>query len=96
MIYTKLKVGMFVAQGRKTMNRNDVIKINDGEIGCTRYIKDDVVTHLLTKKLNTDPNKMWILWSVDNDGNLKKIAHGSSPSKLEKKIDYLHTNKDDE
>lgn len=77
------------------MNKNDPIKINEGEVGYTRYIRDDIVTHILTKKLNVEPNKMWILWSVDENGNLKKVSQGCSPLKLEKKIDYLHKNKED-
>jgi hypothetical protein len=71
------------------------LKLNSDEVGYVRYVKDDKVTHILTKKSNTDPNKMWILWSVDDEGKLKKVAQGGSPLKLEKKIDYLHKKKDD-
>ena len=37
---------------------------------------------------------MWILWSVEDDGTLKKVAQGSNPLKLEDKIDYIKAIKD--
>jgi hypothetical protein len=64
--------------------------IGKDEIIYTRYrTEDGPITHILCKKLNVEPNKMWILLSVENDGTLKKIAQGSNPLKLEDKIDYI-------
>jgi hypothetical protein len=75
---------------------NNNLKINKDEVLCTTYSKENgTATHILCTKLNADPNKMWILWSVDDEGKLKKVAQGGSPLKLEKKIDYLHKKKDD-
>ena len=70
-------------------------KISKDEILYTRYSRDNgEVTHIICKKMNTEPNKMWILLAVEKDGTLKKVAQGSSPLKLEDKIDYVKTIKD--
>ena len=70
-------------------------KIGKDEILHTRYSRENgLVTHILCKKMNVEPNKMWILWSVENDGTLKKVAQGANPLKLEDKIDYIKAIKD--
>lgn len=77
------------------MNQNNVFKINKDEILHTQYSKENgLVTHILCKKRNMESNKMWILWSVENDGTLKKVAQGANPLKLEDKIDYIKAIKD--
>jgi hypothetical protein len=77
------------------MNNNYNFKIAKDEILHTRYSNgDDKITHILCKKINAEPNKMWILWSVENDGTLKKVAQGANPLKLEDKIDYIKAIKD--
>lgn len=70
-------------------------KIKKDEILYTKYSKENgPITHILCKKINVEPNKMWILWSVEDDGTLKKVAQGSNPLKLEDKIDYIKAIKD--
>ena len=70
-------------------------KIGKDEILHTLYSRENgSVTHVLCKKMNVEPNKMWILWSVENDGTLKKVAQGANPLKLEDKIDYIKAIKD--
>lgn len=77
------------------MIQNKELKINKDEILHTQYKRENgLVTHIMCKKINVDPNKMWILWSVENDGTLKKVAQGANPLKLEDKIDYIKAIKD--
>lgn len=77
------------------MNKSSEFKIRKDEILYTQYSKEnDLVTHILCKKINVEPNKMWILWSVEKDGTLNKVAQGSNPLKLEEKIDYIKAIKD--
>jgi hypothetical protein len=77
------------------MNQNSKFKIGKDEILYTQYSKEnDLVTHILCKKINVEPNKMWILWSVEEDGTLNKVAQGANPLKLEDKIDYIKAIKD--
>lgn len=77
------------------MMRNDNLKINKDEVLYTTYIKENGdITHVLCKKMNVEPNKMWILWAIESDGSLKKVAQGASPLKLEDKIDYIKAIKD--
>lgn len=77
------------------MKQINMYKINKDEILYTKYSRDNgLTTHIICKKLNTDPNKMWILWSIEDDGSLKKVAQGSNPLKLEDKIDYIKAIKD--
>lgn len=79
------------------MIKNLDFKINKDDILYTRYSSgDNRVTHILCKKLNTDINKMWILWSVESDGSLIKVAQGANPLKLEDKIDYIKAVKDNQ
>jgi hypothetical protein len=77
------------------MIQSKELKINKDEILHTQYKRENgLVTHIMCKKINVDPNKMWILWSVENDGTLKKVAQGANPLKLEDKIDYIKAIKD--
>lgn len=77
------------------MSQNNVFKIGKDEILHTQYSKENgPVTHILCKKHNVESNKMWILWSVEEDGTLKKVAQGANPLKLEDKIDYIKAIKD--
>ena len=77
------------------MSNQNTFKIGKDETLYAQYRKEDgEVTHILCKKMNVEPNKMWILWSVEKDGSLKKVAQGSNPLKLEDKIDYIKTAKD--
>jgi hypothetical protein len=77
------------------MNKQQNFKIKKDEILCTQYSRQDSsVTHILCRKINSEPDKMWILWSVETDGSLKKVAQGSNPLKLEDKIDYIKAVKD--
>ena len=70
-------------------------KLGKDEFLYTTYLNENhEITHVLSKKINTDSNKMWILLAVEKDGTLKKVAQGSSPLKLEDKIDYVKTIKD--
>lgn len=70
-------------------------KLNKDEILYTVYCDNNGrKTHVISKKLNTDINKMWILLSVEPDGSLKKVAHGANPLKLEDKIGYIKAAKD--
>lgn len=81
-------------QGVLLMSNNN-LRINKDEVLCTTYSKEGgTATHILCKKLNADPNKMWILWSIENDGTLRKVAQGANPLKLEDKIDYIKAIKD--
>ena len=64
------------------------------EIPYVRYKQNDKTTHILCKKVNAEPNKMWILWAIEEDGSKKKIAQGANPTKLEDKIDYIKAIKD--
>ena len=94
MIYMKLERLIINAQRRTVVNM-DNFKLGKDEILYTTYKNhDQQITHALSKKLNTEINKMWILWSVESDGTLKKLAHGSNPLKLEDKIDYIKEIKD--
>lgn len=69
--------------------------IGKDEILYTQYSnKNNEITHILCKKINVEPNKMWILWSVEKDGSLQKVAQGGNPLKLEDKIDYIKSVKD--
>lgn len=47
------------------------------------------ITHIMSKSLQENNNKTWILWSIETDGSLKKIAQDEDPIKLEKYIDYI-------
>ena len=77
------------------MVKNYEFKIGKDEILHTRYSNENgSITHILCKKCNVETNKMWILWSVEDDGTLKKLAQGSNPLKLEDKIDYIKAIKD--
>ena len=77
------------------MDKKNAFKIGKDEILHTQYSKENgPITHILCKKRNVEPNKMWILWSVEDDGTLKKVAQGSNPLKLEDKIDYIKAIKD--
>ena len=72
-----------------------MFKIKKDEVLHTRYSRQDgPVTHILCKKINAPPNKMWVLWSVADDGNLTKVAQGDNPLVLENKIDYIKAIKD--
>ena len=78
-----------------TMKRDKQFKIKKDEELYVKYARaDDVITHILCKKNNVESNKMWILWSVEEDGTLVKVAQGSNPLKLEDKIDYIKAVKD--
>ena len=77
------------------MNKQQKFKIKKDEILCTQYSRQDGnVTHILCRKINAEPDKMWILWSVEEDGSLKKVAQGANPLQLENKIDYIKEIKD--
>ena len=77
------------------MKTNNTINVNKDEVLYVTYSREnDLTTHILCKKMNVDPNKMWILWSIENDGSLKKVAQGANPLKLEDKIDYIKAIKD--
>lgn len=54
----------------------------------TRYSKQnsDIITHILCYQQFTEPNKRWILYSVDNDNKLTKVAQGDNPLVLEQKV----------
>lgn len=94
MIYTKLLLETINVQG-VTMNKQQNFKIKKDEILCTQYSRQDGnTTHILCKKINAEPNKMWILWSIEEDGSLKKVAQGANPLQLENKIDYIKAIKD--
>ena len=70
-------------------------KIGKDEILYTKYSTENgSITHIMCKKRNIDPNKMWILWSVNLDGSLSKVAQGANPFKLADKIDYIKVIKD--
>ena len=47
------------------------------------------ITHIMSQSLQENNNKTWILWSIETDGSLKKIAQDEDPIKLEKYIDYI-------
>ena len=77
------------------MNTVDYLKLKKDESLYTRYINSDgITTHILWKKVNVESDKMWILWSIEKDGSLQKVAQGSNPLKLEDKIDYIKAAKD--
>lgn len=77
------------------MKQNNIFKVNKDEKLYTTYSGENgIITHIICKKVNAEPNKMWILWSVESDGSLKKIAQGANPLKLEDKIDYIKAIKD--
>ena len=79
------------------MKHDKQFKIKKDEELYVKYARSDsVITHILCKKSNTEPNKMWILWSIESDGSLKKIAQGANPLKLEDKIDYIKAIKDNQ
>lgn len=44
------------------------------------------ITHLICQKLFTEDNKRWILYSINEDGSLNKIAQAVNPQQLEKHI----------
>lgn len=78
-----------------SMKNNNNFKIKKDEELYTRYSQsDNIITHILCKKLNTEPNKMWILLAIESDGTLTKIAQGANPLILENKIDYIKSVKD--
>lgn len=77
------------------MDNKYKFKIKKDEILHTLYSRENgPTTHILCKKLNVEPNKMWILWSVEEDGTLTKVAQGANPLILENKIDYIKAIKD--
>ena len=80
---------------QEVLMKNCNYKIGKDEILYTQYSRENgIVTHILCKKRNAEPNKMWILWSVEEDGTLNKVAQGANPLKLEDKIDYIKAIKD--
>ena len=77
------------------MGKEVKFKTNKDEVLYTVYHNEQGdTTHILCKKYNTEPNKMWVLWSVNEDGTLKKVVQGANPLKLEDKIDYIKAIKD--
>ena len=77
------------------MGNNYNFKIGKDEILYTQYSnQNSEIVYILCKKNTMDPNKMWILYSVKKDGSLQKVAQGANPLKLEDKIDYIKSVKD--
>ncbi len=94
MIYTKSKSTTINVQ-ENVVNKMSAVKLNKDEVLYTTYYdQNGNATHILSKKINADANRMWILWSIEDDGSLKKVAHGSSPLTLEDKIPYIKAIKD--
>jgi hypothetical protein len=93
-IYMKSTQEQISVRGTAMGNKCN-FKIGKDEILYTQYSnKNSEITHILCKKINVEPNKMWILWSVEKDGSLQKVAQGGNPLKLEDKIDYIKSVKD--
>lgn len=94
MIYTKSKSITTNVQ-ENAVNKMMAVKLNKDEILYATYCdQHGNATHILSKKNNVDANRMWILWSIEDDGSLKKVAHGPSPLTLENKIPYIKAIKD--